>query len=187
MAELIVLSHYEATPLLAAIQARRRHVTISLDLGRSKTQVDIGSEHVTFADGQQLSWDAIKRIAKSENQCFIVSEGMARAIQLFSETTDWPRSLYPTPGAPTTLVAGFPMYRVKDTDPPEDTRKKIDTLAPVVGAVLDIATGLGYTAIEAAKTANHVATIECDPSAFEHARLNAVRASSSTTRSSRCW
>jgi len=172
MTELIVLSHYQATPLLAARQARRRRVVTSLDLGRTTAQVNIRQEHITFADGQQLSWDAVERIAESENQCFIVSEGTARAIQLFSETTDWPRSLYPTPGAPTTLVAGFPMHRVKDTDPWEDTRKKIEALAPVVGAVLDIATGLGYTAIEAAKTADHVTTIEYDPTALDIARLN---------------
>src|SRR5260221_5103537 len=152
MTELIVLSHYQATPLLAARQARRRRVVTSLDLGRTTAQVNIGAEHVTFADGQQLSWDAVERIAESENQCFIVSEGTARAIQLFSETTDWPRSLYPTSGAPPTLEAGFPLHRVQDTDPWEDTRKKIEALAPVVGAALDIATGLGYTAIDAAKT-----------------------------------
>jgi predicted methyltransferase len=41
-----------------------------------------------------------------------------------------------------------------------------------VGQVLDTATGLGYTAIEAAKTAAHVTTIELDPTALEVARCN---------------
>src|SRR5258706_8447923 len=124
MTELIVLSAYQAPPLLAARQARRRRVVTSLDLGRTTAQVNIRQEHITFADGQQLSWDAVERIAESENQCFIVSEGTARAIQLFSETTDWPRSLYPTPGAPTTLVAGFPLHPAQKNDPRGDTRKK---------------------------------------------------------------
>jgi predicted methyltransferase len=38
--------------------------------------------------------------------------------------------------------------------------------------VLDTATGLGYTAIEAAKTADHVTTFELDPTVLEIARLN---------------
>jgi len=38
--------------------------------------------------------------------------------------------------------------------------------------VLDTATGLGYTAIEAARTAEHVITIELDPAALEMARAN---------------
>jgi len=54
----------------------------------------------------------------------------------------------------------------------EDTLKKVATLAPIVGRVLDTATGLGYTAIEAAKTAEQVVTIELDPGAQEIAQLN---------------
>src|SRR5260221_9767400 len=134
MTELIVLSHYQATPLLAARQARRRRVVTSLDLGRTTAQVNIRQEHITFADGQQLSWDAVERIAESENQCFIVSEGTARAIQLFSETTDWPRSLYPTPGAPTTLVAGVSPLRPQESAPWGDTRKKHDGSTPRGGS-----------------------------------------------------
>jgi predicted methyltransferase len=38
--------------------------------------------------------------------------------------------------------------------------------------VLDTATGLGYTAIEAARTADEVITIEIDPSGLEVARYN---------------
>jgi predicted methyltransferase len=78
----------------------------------------------------------------------------------------------PTPAAPTMLVSGIPMHRIKGTDPYHDTLEKIKTVKPVVGPVLDTATGLGYTAIEAAKTANHVVTIELDPAVLGIARLN---------------
>jgi len=64
------------------------------------------------------------------------------------------------------------MHRIKDTDPHRDTLSKIKTIKPVVGRVLDTATGLGYTAIEAAKTAEHVTTVELDPVAQGIARLN---------------
>jgi len=48
----------------------------------------------------------------------------------------------------------------------------VRSVKPLVGQVLDTATGLGYTAIEAAKTAAHVTTIELDPTALEVARRN---------------
>ncbi len=78
----------------------------------------------------------------------------------------------PTDGAPTLLVAGFPMHRVKGIDPYQDTLIKIKTVKPIIGHVLDTATGLGYTAMEAAKTAEHVVTVELDPAVLEVARLN---------------
>src|SRR5258708_23084216 len=81
-------------------------------------------------------------------------------------------SLMPAEKAPSMLIAGFVMHRIKDIDPHEDTLRKIAAIAPVVGRVLDTATGLGYTAIEAAKTAQQVVTIELDPAAQEMARLN---------------
>ena len=70
------------------------------------------------------------------------------------------------------LIAGFLMHRIKDIDPMQDTRRKIAAISPIVGRVLDTATGLGYTAIEASKTADEVITIELDPGVQEIARLN---------------
>lgn len=48
----------------------------------------------------------------------------------------------------------------------------IAALAPLRGSVLDTATGLGYTAILAARSAEAVTTIELDPGAQAMARLN---------------
>lgn len=70
------------------------------------------------------------------------------------------------------LVSGIPMHRIKETDPIQDTRTKIEPLAEARGPILDTATGLGYTAIEASKGARAVTTIELDPAALEIARLN---------------
>ena len=78
----------------------------------------------------------------------------------------------PTPLAPALLIAGFPMHRIKDTDPYHDTLNKIKTIKPIGGRVLDTATGLGYTAIEASRTADQVITVEIDPTVLEIARLN---------------
>jgi predicted methyltransferase len=63
------------------------------------------------------------------------------------------------------------MHRIKDTNPEKDTRQKIKAARPA-GRVLDTATGLGYTAIAAAKTAAHVITVELDPAVQAICRLN---------------
>lgn len=172
MAHLVVLSHYQAKPLLAARRALLDTATISPDLNRTMVAVRLSERGVGFPNGELLAWRDVERIAASENTCYLVSDGEIQPVQVFSETTNWMRSLYPTAGAPTTLVAGFPMHRIKDTDPYEDTLKKIAALAPVTGNVLDTTTGLGYTAIEAARTAQRVTTLELDPAALEIARLN---------------
>ncbi len=172
MSELIVLSHFQMAPVLAARKSGRRSTTTSLDLGRTTTRVTLSPTGVALPDGQEVPWDTLHKIASSENQCFVVQEGVAHSIQIFSEQTNWLRSLYPTAGAPTTLVAGFPMHRVKDVDPLDDTRRKVETLTPISGDVLDTATGLGYTAIELSRFADHVVTIEFDPAALEIASMN---------------
>ena len=70
------------------------------------------------------------------------------------------------------LLSGLPMHRIKGTDPHQDTLNKVKTVRPLVGRVLDTATGLGYTAIEAARTAEQVTTIVLDPAVLTIARRN---------------
>src|SRR5579862_7486596 len=153
MGSSIALSRYQAGPLLAAYAADEVTAHTSADLGLSLVEVNLTGDGVVFPGGELVGWEALRRIKASENQCFAVEGGEIRSIQVFSETTNWLRSLMPTAGAPTMLVAGFPMHRIKDTDPWKDSQAKIAAAAPVVGDVLDTTTGLGYTAILAARTA----------------------------------
>jgi predicted methyltransferase len=69
-------------------------------------------------------------------------------------------------------MAGFPMHRFKGIDPREAARAMADAAGPLRGKILDTATGLGYSAIRAAETAEQVTTIELDPVAQEIARCN---------------
>jgi predicted methyltransferase len=102
----------------------------------------------------------------------VVEDGQAEKIQRFSELSNRFYSLMPTDRAPTLLISGIPMHRIKGIDPHRDTLHKIRALAPIGGRVLDTCTGLGYTAIEAARTAEKVITIELDPTVLEVAQLN---------------
>lgn len=168
----VVLSRYQAAPLLVALKEGRAVVSTSPDLGVTTMEVTLESNGVAFPGGTRVAWAELNEIAESENGCFVFGEDGMREIRAFSETTNWVRSLMPTEGAPTMLVSGIPMHRVSGIDPYHDTLRKIAAIKPVQGVVLDTATGLGYTAIEAAKTAERVITIELDPAGLEIARQN---------------
>jgi hypothetical protein len=168
----IVLSHYQTRSLLDARAAGERRVETSLDLGRTQTEVDVESDGVRFPDGETMAWDVVEGINAAQNSCFEVVAGQARKVQLFSALTNQLYSLMPTARAPTMLISGIPMHRIKGTDPHRDTLEKVKAVKPVAGRVLDTATGLGYTAIEVARTADSVVTVELDPAALQVARVN---------------
>jgi predicted methyltransferase len=174
----LVLSAFQAKPLIAkraAVLGEGSPVNArsSADLNLSKIDVSVNELGVEFPQGQ-VAWSILEKIAKEDRKVFEVDPemGEAKALQLFSGTTGWVRSLCPTTGAPTVLVSGIPMHRIKDTDPMLDTKEKMAALGMQKGRVLDTATGLGYTAIAAARTASEVVTIEIDPASIELARLN---------------
>ncbi len=168
----IVLSHVQIEPLLRARDAGDTSATTSADLGRTETRVTLDDEGILYPTGERLRWEDAARIVKNNSVCFTLSGDEIAEIRVFSQTTNWVRSLYPTQSAPTMLVSGVPMHRIKDTDPWRDTLAKVKTIAPIMGRVLDTATGLGYTAIVAAETAAEVVTIELDPAGLEIARAN---------------
>ena len=172
MKQPVILSYIQAEQLLTAKRQGQTTLALSPDLGISTVTVQISPEGVIFPTGEHLRWPAIEKINKATSNCFIVEDDSIRAIQFFSEDTNRMCSLLPTRRTPSMLIAGFTMHRIVDIDPMQDTLKKIATIAPLVGHVLDTATGLGYTAIEAARTAEQVTTIELDPGAQEIARLN---------------
>jgi uncharacterized protein len=167
----IILSHFQVAPLLRAHDAHETEVMVSPDLGLTETRASLDAGGIGI-QGQCLQWDDAEKIAGDENGCFVLDVDGIHKIKAFSELTHRAYSLCPTRSAPTMLVAGFPMHRIQNSDPYQDTLAKIKTLAPVTGYVLDTATGLGYTAIELAKTARHVVTIELDPVAQDMCRAN---------------
>jgi uncharacterized protein len=167
-----VLSYIQAGPLLDARRKGLTSVDASADLGRTTVTVALTEEGIIFPSGERLAWSSVEKICKSEVNCYLVEDNAMQPVQIFSEYTNRMCSLLPTKGAPSMLIAGFVMHRIKDTDPMQDTRSKIAAIAPISGRVLDTATGLGYTAIEAARNAEEVVTIELDPGAQAMARLN---------------
>ena len=167
-----VISHYQARPLLEARELGNREVLTSVTLGLTQVEGRVGENGVQIAGGDLIPWAVVEEIAGTDSSCFVVEDGRARKIQFFSDMLNRAYTLYPTASAPTMLISGLPMHRIKGTDPRRDTLAKIKTIAPIGGNVLDTAMGLGYTAIEAARTADAVTTIELDPTVVEVCRLN---------------
>jgi predicted methyltransferase len=168
----LVFSHYQARPLLQYRHAPGCRVQLSPDLGLTKVDVQIEPQGAVLENDALLDWKMIDEICASQNNCFLLADSQIHKIILYSEGTGRVYSLMPTPSAPTMLVSGIPMHRIKDTNPYQDTLEKIRALKPIVGQVLDTATGLGYTAIQASHTADHVTTIELEQAALDIARLN---------------
>jgi hypothetical protein len=166
-----ILSHYQVTPLLKQREAVGSIVSISPDLFISTLEGVITSKGVETQQYEILPWAVLQEIASSPNNCFTLNNGTLKKILIFSERTNSTYSLYPTASAPTMLISGIPMHRIKDTTPDIDTRQKIKAARPT-GRVLDTATGLGYTAIASAKTADQVITVELDPAAQQICHLN---------------
>jgi predicted methyltransferase len=169
---MIILSHFQTTGLLAARQAGERTATTSFDLGVTRSNATLDSSGVHFANGEVADWPSVERIAKDENGCFVLDAQGCRKLVGYSEANKRAYSLMPTLRAPALLLSGVTMHRIKGIDPLEDTARKLRTIEPLTGSVLDTATGLGYTAIAAARTAEQVTSIELDPEVLDLARSN---------------
>ncbi|MBN2118115.1 MAG: methyltransferase [Anaerolineales bacterium] len=169
---MVVLSYLQARQILEARKSGQPVVNVSLDLNLTESEVRLQPECVLLPAGESLDWKSLEEISGNEIACYAVEGNAAQAIKGFSEFSGRVYGLMPTASAPTMLVSGIPMHRIKDTNPHQDTLDKIKALAPIRGDVLDTTTGLGYTAIAAAKTARRVVTIEIDPTAQAIARLN---------------
>ena len=166
-----VLSVYQVEPLVKAWRASETTATTSLDLGMTTVEAQLSEADVTFAGGLRLPWAALDAALENPVAVFTVEGEALEKVQRFSDLFNRAYSLMPTPRAPTLLISGIPMHRIKEVDPVEDTRRKVRAAQPR-GVVLDTATGLGYTAIAAARTAERVITIELDPTTLDVARLN---------------
>jgi predicted methyltransferase len=173
-----VLSRVTVRPLVEAQRRGATSVDLSLDLGRTATTVALEPGGVRLPDGL-LPCLAVEKVAKSDTACFALEPSgagdgtlTAEPIKAFSEALGRVYTLYPTDRAPTMLVSGIPMHRIKGIDPLADTDRKVAALRPIGGAVLDTATGLGYTAIALARAGARVTTIELDPLVLDVARRN---------------
>jgi uncharacterized protein len=167
-----VLSHFQTASILKAKKEGRSFLSASIDLGRSSIEIQLHENYIALPDGAMISWKNIETINENKDNCFSIKNNEAYKIRGYSEITGRSYSLFPTLDAPSMIIAGFLMHRIKGITPWQAAIAMVQTIAPIHGQVLDTSAGLGYTAICAAKTASKVITIEIDPNAQEMARNN---------------
>lgn len=168
---MILLSSAQATDMLTQFQNGNRART-SLDLGRSESDVSMADDQVIFADGVTMSLEHLRKIEKTEDSIFSVTEEGVDKVIYYSEATRLTYKLRPTADWPALEISGILMHRIAGTTPKADAEAKLRVVWPVRGAVLDTCMGLGYTAIVAASNANSVTAIEKDENVIDMARLN---------------
>jgi len=158
------LSVFQAEQLLTAHDEGKLSIPITLDLGITESTVQIVGGKFIFPDKQELSVTDLKKVVKNPAVCFFIEDNQAKKIHWFSEETHNFYKLVPTglKSPPTFEISGIKMHVVKEFAPDVDTTRKIAAIAPVRGKVLDTCLGLGYTAMEAAKTASEVISCERD-------------------------
>ena len=161
-----------AEKLLEARTLGKRTVEISLDLRRSTQAVELSGEGA-LVGGILVKWDELEKVSERERDIYAVESGGLKPVSIASR--HFYKLVLVKWGAPPTLeIDGIHMHRVLDVTPAEDAEMKVRLLGGIrCRRVLDVCTGLGYTAITALrKGACKIVTIEKDENVLEIARLN---------------
>ena len=161
-----------AEKLLEASSLGKRTVEISLDLGRSTQIVELSGEGA-LVGGILVKWEELEKVSERARDIYVVESGGLKTVSIASR--HFYKLVLVKWGAPPTLeIDGIHMHRVLDVTPAEDAEMKVRLLGGIrCRRVLDVCTGLGYTAITALrKGACKIVTIEKDENVLELARLN---------------
>ena len=168
----MIISHYGASRLMEAKKSGMKSAEISLDMNITKAKVCIGEDFFIFPQNEKIPESLLKKAIKDDKSCFLIKGNTLLKMQLFSDKTNNFYKIVPTKDAPTIEISGIRMHVTKEITPMQDTKKKIESISPIKGIVLDTCMGLGYTAIFASKPADFVFTCEKDENVLEIAGLN---------------
>ena len=158
-----------------AEQILKKKKKVSPDLGITFTS-PIYEKDKVIINKEEIPFDIIEYVAKKKRySVFTYEQNKLKPIQLFSKKTNLFYKLvtYKPNTAPTIQISGTHMHRVVGIDPWGDARNKINLIVPQKNELgLDSCTGLGYTAILAARRCKKVVTVEKDENVIEIAKLN---------------
>jgi len=168
-----LLTSYVAQQVLQMKDRVNEVVEISLDLGLSKQRCTVLKEGLLVKDDVIISWDCLEEIAGDDRGVY-TAEAEPKKLCFFSGGHFYMLVATAWGHAPTVEIDGIHMHRVKDAFPEQDALKKVKLLGRIsCKKVLDLCTGLGYTAIwEKRLGACKVITVEKDRNVLELARYN---------------
>lgn len=169
-----LLFSQNAMELIKAWRNGRNTAEVSVDLGLSKKQVELSKGGVLI-DEFLIDWTVINTISCDLNDnIYVLNEGNIEKLSWYSNKYFYKLKLVKPDTAPTLEISGIHMHRIKGITPWEDSTLKIKYLNITMKAkVLDICTGLGYTAIlSLRKGAGQVLSIEKDINVLRMAEYN---------------
>lgn len=156
----ILLSSKELRRMQEAAQVGEKEIETSLDLGLTQTKVKLISSGLLIGK-KKIEFPHLR---EGDNSAYLLVKSKLEKAQFFSSETNMLYKLIPTSYRPILQCSGTSMHKKEFVD-------RIEA-AQLTGKVLDAGTGLGYTAIAAAKTAEEVITIEKDKNVIMMAKYN---------------
>lgn len=167
---MIFLDSQQASKILRAMKAGKERVRVSLDLYLSFQEVRIERDRLIL-EGRVLSRETLEKMAKKRNSVFKIDSGVE---ELKTFKGHFYRLVSVVGHGPTLEIDGIRMHQTKLLGPEESAERKIRALGiRKCFRVLDVCTGLGYTAFYALKYgACEVVSIEKDVQVIEFAKLN---------------
>ena len=178
--DVAVVSPHLASRLLGKVSdmgsSTSLRVRVTLDLGLTYVEGVIEGNSLVV-EGFRISLSNLRQVASSTAVHAVLEGGeVLEPIQLYDYSA---RKFYKLRAvgeaeAPTLEINGIHMHRIKETTPWRDALAKVRTLGRLRGAkVLDICTGLGYTAITALRRgAAEVVSVEVDQNVLRVAEVN---------------
>jgi len=166
-----VITSWEVEEVKRALNSDATEFQLTVDLGLTTLRARLSGSRL-FLGGVELSLDDLEAI--EEGFTYKVLGGKLVRLDLYAGGKYY--KLKPTGprAAPTLEISGIQMHRTVGVDPWTDSNLKVRALGPLRGArVLDVCTGLGYTAIaEVLSGATSVVTVEVDPNVIALAQHN---------------
>ncbi|MCD6457507.1 MAG: methyltransferase [Thermoproteales archaeon] len=157
-------------------KANNGKIKVSLDLGRTKNEIEVKKSSILLPNGCEIDFSKLDSIVRHRNRAYFVREDCDEIFEISLSTREkYYKLLVVAPDtAPTLEISGIHMHRIKKVTPLQDTIEKVKLARMKKKCdVLDICTGLGYTAIYSVKFgAQHVTTIEKDPNVLKIASYN---------------
>ena len=161
-----------AEELLRARTQGKKVVQVSLDLGKSTKELRLTADGIC-SEEFELRWDDVELVANRERDVYYVEGNRIFPLSIASDHF-YKLVLVRWRHAPTLEIDGIHMHRILDVPPEIDSEMKVRLLGKIeCRNVLDVCTGLGYTAIAAKRRgACKITTIEKDENVIRLAQFN---------------
>lgn len=168
-----IFTYRTAEFILNELIKGKKEIYVSLDLGKTISILRVENNKLRF-ENYECDIEEIKEIhARSdETEIYAWINDSFFPLKFFKNKFYKLRNV--EEGAPTLEINGIHMHRIKETNPWEDARQKVEALnITKKDRVLDIGTGLGYTAINAyEKNPAKIITIEKELEVLKIAEFN---------------